>query len=140
MLAAALRQTGDQQRASKALDAAMARPYGIDARRSAFAEWLGDYGSAIRDYAWSYALMHEHDLQHDNREALLADLDHHLAGRNWFSTQEQLALVRASLAMEANESVPWNLQIQADSGGGELKAGAVEAITLAGPAALDATA
>src|SRR5690606_27645975 len=112
----------------------------IDARRSAYAEWLGDYGSAIRDYAWSYALMHQHGLQHENREALLADLDHHLTGRNWLSTQEQQALVRASLAMQADESVPWALRIQADPGGGELNAGAVEAITLAGPAALDATA
>src|SRR5690606_27388878 len=105
-----------------------------------YGEWLGDYGSAIRDYAWSYALLQEHDLRHENSDALLADLDHHLNGRTWLSTQQQPALARSSLATQADESIPWALRIQTDQARHELAAGAVEATTLAGARAIDATA
>ncbi len=50
-LAAAFKLMGDADRARAALDAAMRRPYGFGTTRGGVDEWLGDYGSAVRDLA-----------------------------------------------------------------------------------------
>ncbi len=98
-LAIALQLMGDEARARVALEDAMARPYGIPAREpSAGPEWLGDYGSPVRDLALSYALLHRHALVHARRENLLADLAGRLAVRPYLSTQERLALFLAARA------------------------------------------
>ncbi len=104
-LAAALEMMGDNARAKVALDEAMKRPYGIDQRY--LWEWLGDYGSAVRDYAQSYAIMVRHKLNHPRRENLLIDLADHLGSRSYASTQERLALFLAARAAGGTSSVEW---------------------------------
>lgn len=138
-LAAALQLTGDQPRAAAALDAAMARPHGIDASRARYGEWLGDYGSPVRDYAWSYAIMHEHKLEHPRRETLLTDLLQHLGKREWFSTQERLALLQAAQAAGGRKDAVWSLEVRNAAGTHRLASGAAQSATLTGPDALSAT-
>jgi hypothetical protein len=90
---------GDEARARVALDDAMARPYGIPSREpNSGGEWLGDYGSPVRDLALSYALLQRHALAHARRENLLFDAADRLGGRQTLSTQERLALFLAARA------------------------------------------
>jgi uncharacterized protein YfaS (alpha-2-macroglobulin family) len=103
-LALALKLMGDERRAAEALDDAMRRPYGILPRDAARAwgwwwdEWLGDYGSAVRDLAMGYALLHRHGVMHAQREQLLFDAADRVGSRRWSSTQEKIALVQAARA------------------------------------------
>ena len=100
-LAAALKLMGDGRRAAEALDDAMRRPYGVLAQRpeSVWAsEWLGDYGSRLRDLAMAYALLHRHALPHERREQLLEEAAEQLRERRWTSTQERMALLMAARA------------------------------------------
>jgi uncharacterized protein YfaS (alpha-2-macroglobulin family) len=99
----ALRLMGDEARAKVALDDAMARPYGIEHGLNGYAyEWLGDYGSAARDLALSYALLARHQVTHPRRENLLFDLAERLGSRQYYSTQERLALLLAARAASGN--------------------------------------
>ena len=111
-LSIALKLMGDERRAKAALDEAMQRPYGILPRNMPAwwgSEWLGDYGSALRDYAAAYALMHRHQLEHPKREQLLFDAADHLGNRRWSSTQEKLYLVQAARAAGGlNRDAPWS--------------------------------
>jgi uncharacterized protein YfaS (alpha-2-macroglobulin family) len=101
-LALALKLTGDETRARQALDDAMARTYGIGTLESGYTyEWLGDYGSGVRDLALAYALLNRHRVQHERRENLLFDLAERLGPRQYFSTQERLALYLAARAAGA---------------------------------------
>ena len=99
-LAIALQLMGDEARARVALDDAMARAYGIPGRQTASSggEWLGDYGSPVRDLALSYALLQRHAMTHARRENLLFDAADRLGGRQYLSTQERLALFLAARA------------------------------------------
>jgi len=105
-LAAALEMMGDHARAKVALDDAMKRPYGIDQRYGW--EWLGDYGSEVRDLALSYAIMVRHKLDHARRENLLIDLADKLGNRGYASTQERLALFLAARAAGGASNVEWS--------------------------------
>lgn len=112
-LALALRLMGDEARARVALDEAMQRPYGLRMASAGSdavwaAEWLGDYGSVVRDLALSYALMHRHSLAHERRENLYFDLAARLAGRPYLSTQERLALFLAARAAGAGRGREWS--------------------------------
>ncbi len=113
-LAAALDMMGDKERAKVALDEAMARPYGVD---SAYGwEWLGDYGSAVRDHALSYAIMARHKLEHPRREMLLNELVNRLGKRSYASTQERLALFLAARAAGGASDTEWVASVkQADA-------------------------
>jgi uncharacterized protein YfaS (alpha-2-macroglobulin family) len=93
-LSLALRAMGDAARADKMLDEAMKRPYGGEGN-----EWLGDYGSAVRDLSMTYALLAEAKVEHPRRELLLNDIAQRLAGRRYLSTQEQISVFRAARAM-----------------------------------------
>jgi len=72
-------------------------------------QWLGDYGSRIRDDALMIALLHERghaDAKYDARAVDLAralqsrrDED---GGRLWLSTQEQMALARLGRALDVD--------------------------------------
>ncbi len=104
-LATALDMMGDKERARVALDEAMQRPYGINPAYSW--EWLGDYGSAVRDLALSYAIMARHKLEHPRREAMLLDLADRLGTRRYASTQERLALFLAARAAGGASSTEW---------------------------------
>lgn len=111
-LAVAFKLMGDAPRAEKAAQMALTRDYGIGRDDSGRVdEWLGDYGSPVRDLAMAYALLTEHDLVPQRREALLPLLATQLAGRTYFSTQEQLALILAARATGSGDK-PWQVQWQ----------------------------
>ena len=118
-LALALKQMGDERRATEALNDAMQRSYGILPRQTAQAwgwgwdEWLGDYGSAVRDSAMAYALLHRHAVDHPRREQLLFDAADKLGSRRWSSTQEKIALVQAARAAGGlRRDSPWSALLQ----------------------------
>lgn len=94
-LSLALKLMGDEARAKVALDDAIGRGYGYQADDGHWGHWLGDYGSPVRDRALAYALMLRHQLNHERREALLFDLADDFGRRNYYSTQERLALFLA---------------------------------------------
>ncbi len=114
-LSLALKLMGDEARAKVALDEAMQLPWGIQpqlADPSYWGEWLGDYGSRVRDQALAYALMHRHQLAHPRRENLLIDLAQDFNKRQYFSTQERLALFLAARAAGGGSEQPWQASIQ----------------------------
>ncbi|RZL38893.1 MAG: alpha-2-macroglobulin family protein, partial [Rubrivivax sp.] len=94
-LSLALKAMGDEARARQALDDAMVRGYGYQVDDGYWGQWLGDYGSRIRDRALAYALLLRHKVQHERRENLLFDLADDFGKRNYYSTQERLALFMA---------------------------------------------
>ncbi|MBV8034531.1 alpha-2-macroglobulin [Roseateles sp.] len=96
-LGLALKLMGDESRAKAALDDAMTRGYGYqpDDPNSGWGQWLGDYGSRVRDRALAYALLLRHKVAHEKRENLLFDLSDDFGRRNYYSTQERLALFLA---------------------------------------------
>ena len=116
-LAIALKLMGDAARSRVALDEALARPYGIQPRDYGWGhEWLGDYGSPVRDLALSYALLHRHEMDHPRRENLLFDLADRLGSRQYHSTQERLALflaARAAGTKVGQGDQEWALQVKA---------------------------
>jgi len=96
-LSLALKLMGDEARAKVALDDAMQRGYGYqpDDPSNYWGQWLGDYGSRVRDRALAYALLLRHKVTHEKRENLLFDLSEDFHTRNYYSTQERLALFLA---------------------------------------------
>ncbi|RTL37441.1 MAG: alpha-2-macroglobulin family protein [Burkholderiales bacterium] len=96
-LGLALKLMGDEARAKVAFDDAMARGYGYqpDDPSNYWGHWLGDYGSKVRDRALAYALLLRHKVTHEKRENLLFDLSEDFSRRNYYSTQERLALFLA---------------------------------------------
>jgi uncharacterized protein YfaS (alpha-2-macroglobulin family) len=96
-LSLALKLMGDENRAKAALDDAMQRGYGYqpDDPGNSWGQWLGDYGSKVRDRALAYALLLRHKVAHEKRENLLFDLSDDFEKRNYYSTQERLALFLA---------------------------------------------
>ena len=107
-LAIALQKMGDQPRADQALQA------GLAASRSD-ADWLGDYGSPLRDQALVLALLQENDLSRATLEERLFTLSDLLASSSWLSTQERNALYLAGRTALASPQQPWAAQLQ--SGG-----------------------
>jgi uncharacterized protein YfaS (alpha-2-macroglobulin family) len=101
-LSLALKLMGDEARAKVALDDAMQRGYGYQPDDSNWGQWLGDYGSRVRDRALAYALLLRHKVQHEKRENLLFDLSDDFGRRNYYSTQERLALFLAVQSASAN--------------------------------------
>ena len=120
-LGLALKLMGDETRSRQAFEDAMQRPYGIqpvDTRQSHYNEWLGDYGSRVRDNALAYALMQRHQIVHAQRENLLLDLDREFDNRRYYSTQERLVLFLAARAAGGDTSQPWSAQVQTGNPGG----------------------
>jgi uncharacterized protein YfaS (alpha-2-macroglobulin family) len=120
-LGLALKLMGDEARAKVALDEAMQLPYGIQPRGVDndyyyWGEWLGDYGSRVRDQALAYSLLHRHQVAHPRRENLLIDLAEDFNKRQYFSTQERLALFLAARAAgggkEGDSTQPWRATLQ----------------------------
>jgi uncharacterized protein YfaS (alpha-2-macroglobulin family) len=105
-LGIALGLMGDSKRSQAAIAEAIAKPYGI--RADSDWEWLGDYGSAVRDEAMAYALLVRHKIDHPQRENLLLNVSGRLAKpRGYFSTQERLALFLAARAAGGSAADPW---------------------------------
>ncbi|MGM9481979.1 alpha-2-macroglobulin family protein [Roseateles sp. NT4] len=97
-LSLALKLMGDEARAKVALDEALQRGYGYqpdDTSNYWWSQWLGDYGSRVRDRSLAYALLLRHKVTHERRENLLFDLSDDFSRRNYYSTQERLALFLA---------------------------------------------
>jgi uncharacterized protein YfaS (alpha-2-macroglobulin family) len=98
-LAVALKLMGDEARSQAALEDALHRPYGLGGARAGWGdEWLGDYGTPVRDTALAYALLARHEMKHARRENLLFDAADRLGGRPYLSTQERLSLFLAARA------------------------------------------
>ena len=113
-LGLALKLMGDEARATVALDDALKLAYGINPSTSSqgWDEWLGDYGSALRDNALAYALLHRHQVAHPKRENLLLDLAATFEKRQYLSTQERLSLFLAARAAGGTSDAPWSVSLQ----------------------------
>ncbi|WP_253637845.1 alpha-2-macroglobulin family protein [Achromobacter insolitus] len=109
-LAAAFKLMGDEGRMKSALDQAMAREYGLNTRRNSgyYDEWLGDYGSSVRDYALAYAIANKYELHHERLDNLLTQLASRLGNRSYLSTQEQMSLLLAARALGGDKATPWS--------------------------------
>jgi uncharacterized protein YfaS (alpha-2-macroglobulin family) len=118
-LSLALKAMGDEARAKAALDDAMRRGYGYQPDDGDWGPWLGDYGSRIRDRALAYALLLRHQVQHERRENLLFDLADDFRTRNYYSTQERLALFLAvqSATQGAGQDDGWKATLTAGAKG-----------------------
>nr|WP_235186194.1 alpha-2-macroglobulin [Lysobacter antibioticus] len=102
-LGLALSLQGDKGRGAKAVKEGFARD---PADRP---EYLGDYGSRLRDDALMIALVHEHKLSKPEYEARVVGMGRELDARRnsgwlWLSTQEQVALARLGKALMADQS------------------------------------
>jgi alpha-2-macroglobulin len=114
-LGIALQLMGDNKRSEVAIAEAMAKPYGV--RVDWEWDWLGDYGSAVRDQAMSYALMLRHKVSHPLRESLLTNLADRLGKpRGYFSTQERIALFLAARAAGGSTTEPWQAVVKTADG------------------------
>ena len=93
----------------------MKTPYGLQPAGAAegwWGDWLGDYGSRIRDLSLGYALMQRHKIAHERREGLLFDLADDFGQRRYYSTQERLALFLAVQSASGNKSEGWKASVQ----------------------------
>lgn len=109
-LAVALRKMGDQPRSEELLAAGLARGRDGD-------NWLGDYGSPLRDQALIMALLEEHDLAANRREERLFNLADEMAGNRWLSTQERNSLYLAGRNLLGKPEPSWRADLR--SGGFE---------------------
>ncbi len=108
-LSLALSAMGDEQNAAKALSRALATERGDD--------YLGDYGSPLRDQALELSLLRQHKLVAERWPALSAKVADTLAHRQWLSTQERLALLRLA---RVDPAVDWQARVTSSLGSGSL--------------------
>lgn len=125
-LSLALSAMGDEQNAAKALNRALATERGDD--------YLGDYGSQLRDGALELSLLRQHKLAADRWPALSAKVADTLAHRQWLSTQERLALLRLA---RFDPAVDWQARVTPSLGSGSLSGSAP--LQLSAPEALAAS-
>ncbi|WP_376869784.1 alpha-2-macroglobulin [Aeromonas veronii] len=112
-LSRALSAMGDEQNAAKALRRALATERGDD--------YLGDYGSPLRDEALELSLLRQHKLAAERWPALSAKVADTLAHRQWLSTQERLALLRLA---RFDPAVDWQARVTSSLGSGSLSGSA----------------
>ncbi len=112
-LSLALSAMGDEQNAAKALARALATERGDD--------YLGDYGSPLRDQALELSLLRQHKLAAERWPALSAKVADTLAHRQWLSTQERLALLRLA---RFDPAVDWQARVTSSLGSGSLSGSA----------------
>jgi uncharacterized protein YfaS (alpha-2-macroglobulin family) len=101
-LGIALSQQGDKNRGRKAIDQGFAMKGGRP-------EFLGDYGTKLRDDALMIALVHERKLSKPEYDTRAISLGRELDARRntgwmYLSTQEQVALARLGKALMANQA------------------------------------
>ncbi|MFG0875874.1 alpha-2-macroglobulin [Aeromonas media] len=125
-LSLALSAMGDEQNAAKALSRALATERGDD--------YLGDYGSPLRDEALELSLLRQHKLAAERWPALSAKVADTLAHRQWLSTQERLALLRLA---RVDPAVDWQARVTSSLGSGSLSGSAP--LQLGAPEALAAS-
>src|SRR5690606_42010636 len=133
-LAAAFQLMGDAARMEQAVELAQARGYGYQRHGGSgyWDEWLGDYGSAVRDYALAYALAAKYQFAEQGRVTWLAQLDSRLQGRSYLSTQEQMALVLAAGAAGGDAGQPWAASLATAAGRQDLTGAADRSVALRG--------
>ncbi|WXL26552.1 alpha-2-macroglobulin [Ectopseudomonas mendocina] len=107
-LAIALQKMGDKPRADKALQE------GLNARRNT-RDWLGDYGSSLRDQALILALLEENNLAANSRDQRLFELSDEVASQRWLSTQESNALFLAGRNLLNKPEPNWSANLQSGS-------------------------
>ncbi|UXY16845.1 alpha-2-macroglobulin family protein [Chitiniphilus purpureus] len=132
-LGLALKLMGDQKRAAAAFELAFRRPYGIAAAYDGgWGEWLGDYGSAVRDRALAYALLVRHGITHPQRENMLYELADTLKGTRgaYYSTQERLALLLAARAAGTQAQGEWQATLQTGASARTLSGRHSQSVTL----------
>ncbi|MFM5149873.1 alpha-2-macroglobulin family protein [Aeromonas hydrophila] len=112
-LSLALSAMGDEQNAAKALSRALATERGDD--------YLGDYGSSLRDQALELSLLRQHKLAAERWPDLSAKVADTLAHRQWLSTQERLALLRLA---RFDPAVDWQAKVASSLGSGSLSGSA----------------
>ncbi|MGY3881519.1 alpha-2-macroglobulin family protein [Aeromonas veronii] len=112
-LSLALSAMGDEQNAAKALSRALATERGDD--------YLGDYGSPLRDEALELSLLRQHKLAAERWSALSAKVADTLAHRQWLSTQERLALLRLA---RFDPAADWQAKVTSSLGSGSLSGSA----------------
>ncbi len=112
-LSLALSAMGDEQNAAKALSQALATERGDD--------YLGDYGSPLRDEALELSLLRQHKLAAERWSALSAKVADTLAHRQWLSTQERLALLRLA---RFDPAADWQARVTSSLGSGSLSGSA----------------
>lgn len=112
-LSLALSAMGDEQNAAKALSRALATERGDD--------YLGDYGSPLRDEALELSLLRQHKLAVERWPALSAKVADTLAHRQWLSTQERLALLRLA---RFDPAADWQAKVTSSLGSGSLSGSA----------------
>ncbi len=100
-LGIALTLQGDRNRGAKAIDEGFAKT-------GERPEYLGDYGTRLRDDALMIALVHEHKLAKPEYDRRVVSLGRELDARRnsgwlWLSTQEQVALARLGKALMADQ-------------------------------------
>ncbi|MCF5716159.1 alpha-2-macroglobulin family protein [Aeromonas veronii] len=108
-LSLALSTMGDEQNAAKALSRALVTERGDD--------YLGDYGSQLRDGALELSLLRQHKLAAERWPDLSAKVADTLAHRQWLSTQERLALLRLA---RFDPAVDWQAKVTSSLGSGSL--------------------
>lgn len=126
-LSLALSAMGDEQNAAQALSRALATERSDD--------YLGDYGSPLRDEALELSLLRQHKLAAERWPALSAKVADTLAHRQWLSTQERLALLRLA---RFDPAVDWQAKVTSSLGSGSLSGSAP--LQLSAPEALAASA
>ncbi|WP_234927652.1 alpha-2-macroglobulin family protein [Aeromonas caviae] len=112
-LSLALSAMGDEQNAAKALIRALVTERGDD--------YLGDYGSPLRDQALELSLLRQHKLAAERWPALSAKVADTLAHRQWLSTQERLALLRLA---RFDPAADWQAKVTSSLGSGSLSGSA----------------
>jgi uncharacterized protein YfaS (alpha-2-macroglobulin family) len=112
-LSLALSAMGDEQTAAKALSRALGTERGDD--------YLGDYGSPLRDQALELSLLRQHKLAAERWPALSTKVADTLAHRQWLSTQERLALLRLA---RFDPAVDWQAKVTSSLGSGSLSGSA----------------
>ncbi|MNJ07859.1 hypothetical protein D3C77_19620 [compost metagenome] len=124
-LAIALDKMGDKPRAEQALQAGLAVSRSSD-------DWLGDYGSPVRDQALILALLEENNLASNTLDARLFELSDELAANRWLSTQERNALFLAGRGLLGKPEGKWTARLDSAGEVRELDA-AQSGLKLEGP-------
>ncbi|MNP08428.1 hypothetical protein D3C76_1004960 [compost metagenome] len=107
-LAIALEKMGDKPRAQQALQAGLAVSRNDK-------DWLGDYGSPVRDQALILALLEENNLASTQLDQRLFQLSDQVAASQWLSTQERNALFLAGRGLLNKPEGKWSARL--DSAG-----------------------
>ncbi|MFC1749828.1 MG2 domain-containing protein [Pseudomonadota bacterium] len=101
-LGLALINQGNRDLGMQSIEEALKLP--IDKDRYSY---YGDYGGSVRDLALMVYLLEKHNIDVAGRADLTFKLADAVAGRNYLSTQERLALFKAGVALSKSKGKAW---------------------------------